>query len=124
VTLMEIARNGSTCTNDQLAGITTLTFGGTLIITNVGSSPLLAGDCFKLFDSTVYAGAVANLVLPAGYTWANRLQIDGTVMVLSSPFTSQPTVHVPQFSGTNLLLWGSNGTPYAPYKVLTTTNLI
>jgi autotransporter-associated beta strand protein len=97
--VMEIARNGSVLTRDFVTGVVTNTYGGTLIITNVGTSALQPGDSFKLFAAAVYLGAFTNIVYPAAYTWTNSLAVDGTVSVVavSGPPTLQYT-----FSGSSL----------------------
>ena len=97
--VMEVARNGAVLSNDRISGVVTNTYGGTLIVTNVGSSALQPGDSFKLFSAAVYTGAFTNIVYPAGYTWTNSLAVDGTVSVVavSGPPTLQYT-----FSGSSL----------------------
>jgi autotransporter-associated beta strand protein len=122
--LMEIARNGVVRTNDQVRGLATITYGGQIAVTNVGGSPLLAGDSFKLFSATTYAGLLTNVVLPGGgYTWTNRLLIDGTIAVLTVPTLSPPTFSNPVITGGNLILLGSNGTINGTYYLLASTNV-
>ena len=60
--LMEINRSVSP-SSDKLSVNATLTCGGTLLVTNVGTS-LQAGDSFDLFDGTM-AGSFASIQLPA-----------------------------------------------------------
>ena len=62
-----------------VTGILTNTYGGTLVVTNVGTGALQVGDTFKLFTAATYLGAFTNLVYPAGYTWTNNLAVDGTI---------------------------------------------
>ena len=76
-------------TNDLVAGISTLSFGGTLVITNVGALPLANGNAFKLFDAASYvAGSVS--IQPAspgpGLAWdASQLAVDGTLRITTLP---------------------------------------
>jgi hypothetical protein len=77
-------------TNDLVAGIKTNTYGGTLIVTNVGSSPLQVGDAFKLFAADKYVGTFTSIVYPAGYTFSNSLAVDGKITVLTVPVTTPP----------------------------------
>jgi len=85
-TLVEIARdtNGS-ITSDKISVSGALTFGGTLVVTNIGSSALAAGDVFDIFDSPTVNGAFATTNLPsldAGLVWnTSSLGKDGTLRV-------------------------------------------
>jgi fibronectin-binding autotransporter adhesin len=88
--VMEIARNAAVLTKDQVAGVSSLTYGGSLIVTNIGSSPLQVGDSFKLFAATTYASAFTNVVYPAGYTFTDNLAVNGTITVLTAPVTTPP----------------------------------
>lgn len=116
--IMEIARNGSSVTNDQVNGISTLNYGGTLVVTNIGSSALQVGDSFKLFAATTYgATAFTNIVYPAGYTFTDNLASSGTITVLTVPSTGSPVLgYTP--SGANWVFnWSGSG-----FKLQTQTN--
>jgi autotransporter-associated beta strand protein len=80
-TLMEL----NTATNDVVVGLTTLTYGGTLAVTNL-SGTLVAGDSFKLFDAAGYTGTFATIVpgFPgAGLVWdTSTLTSDGTLRIV------------------------------------------
>jgi iduronate 2-sulfatase len=83
-TLMQLYRTGAT--NDRIAGLTHVTYGGTLTVTCLAGT-LMSGDTFQLFDAGSYtnAFAVVNLpVLAAGLAWTNRLAVDGTIAVTGS----------------------------------------
>ena len=88
-TQMEIAKSGVTLTADKVAGITTVTYGGTLTVTSLGPNTLAAGDSFQLFSATTYSGSFSNFVLPtlpAGLAWrTSGLAIDGRISVGSLP---------------------------------------
>jgi RHS repeat-associated protein/uncharacterized repeat protein (TIGR01451 family) len=89
--VMEVGRNGPVLTSDLVAGVNTLTYGGTLVVTNVGGSALRAGDSFQLFAATNYAVSdFANIVYPDGYTFTNTLATDGRIWVASGPSTTPP----------------------------------
>jgi autotransporter-associated beta strand protein len=126
--LMEVARNGAVLTNDQAAGIVTCTYGGELIVTNVGASALQAGDSFQLFAAGSYGGAFTNIVYPAGYNWTNTLATDGRVTVLSviAPPPSDPPNFPPggitRLPGGTILLVGT-GAVSTPYSIWATTNI-
>ena len=70
---LRINKSGSTLTSDHVAGISTLTDGGTLNVTLVpGSDPLADGDTFPLFSAATSIGAFAMTNLPsvgAGTNW-------------------------------------------------------
>src|SRR6185437_15596668 len=85
-TLMELSRNGGVATNDLLRISAGLTFGGTLVATNIGTNAFVLGDSFKLFNAGTYAGGFTNLALPAlanGLSWnTNTLAANGTLTVV------------------------------------------
>ena len=118
---LELARNGAALTNDLVRGLTTITNGGTLFVTNIGASPLQVGDTFKLVSATTYVGTFAKSILPAGYSWNNRVAVDGTLTVLSvvNPVITGLTLSP---DGTALTLRGSNGLWGGTYTVLASTN--
>jgi autotransporter-associated beta strand protein len=69
---------------DQIVSGGTVTYGGTLTVTNVGSFPLVAGDTFKLFTAADYSGSFAAIKLPAlmdNLVWINTLANNGTLSV-------------------------------------------
>jgi len=121
--VMEISRNGAVLTNDQLQVAGTLTYGGSLIVSNLGPSALAIGDRFPLFSANSYTGTFPVLSLPslpAGLTWMNKLLVDGSIEVVSMP---QPKFASISVSGTNVILSGTNGIASANYAVLTATNV-
>jgi autotransporter-associated beta strand protein len=80
--------NLTTKTNDAIVGMTSLTYGGTLVVTNVGALAFTNGTIVKLFDAASYvAGPVS--ILPAapapGLMWdTSSLAVDGTLHVVTS----------------------------------------
>jgi autotransporter-associated beta strand protein len=102
--------------SSRIAGVTTLTMGGTLTVTNVGI-PLEGGDTFTLFSAATYANSFSVTNLPAlasGLYWTNTLSLNGTIAVVSTSAPSIPVVT--NFSASNVLILSAtlNG------KVLTT----
>jgi autotransporter-associated beta strand protein len=81
--LMEV--NLSTGVNDRVLGMTSLTYGGTLVLTNIGAQAYTNGTVIKLFDAATYvAGAVT--IQPSspgpGLMWdASQLPVNGTLHV-------------------------------------------
>ena len=121
-TAMQI--NKSLGTNSQLVCAGTLTYGGTLTVTNVGVS-LTAGDSFKLFSAANFTGNFSALNLPplrTGLAWNTNALTNGVLAVVLGAVA-------PQFSqvslaGTNLLMSGSGGAAGYFYFMLGTTNLV
>jgi autotransporter-associated beta strand protein len=82
-TQMVIDRAGA-ANSSAVQGVSTLTYAGTLTVTNTGAT-LVDGDRFVLFGAGTYLGAFTNLNLPlldAGLVWDTRaLNVDGSVVV-------------------------------------------
>ena len=115
--------NKSANTNDSVRGLGSITYGGTLALTNISGS-LTTTDAFKLFYAASYAGSF-NAVSPpfpvAGLRWnLNTLAVDGTLR-----FTNAPTVRLAggNVRGTNYLINATNGSPGIPVYLQATTNL-
>lgn len=107
--------------NDQIAGLTGVTYGGALVVNNTSGSALTAGSVFKLFNSA--APGTGNFssvtILPAGAGTFNAAA--GTLTITSTG--APPVVNAPVISGGNLILTGSGGTPGNEYTLLSTTNV-
>lgn len=79
-TLMEINRT-NTPNSDKLTA-NSIVGGGTLTVTNPGSTSFVAGDTFTLFNSAVTGFSTVNLPpLPFGKFWINRVAIDGSLVI-------------------------------------------
>jgi autotransporter-associated beta strand protein len=82
-TRMEI--NKTAATKDQIVGVNSLAYGGTLVVSNL-SGTLTTSDSFKLFTASSYAGAFASIVPApaAGLAWnASTLATDGTLRIVA-----------------------------------------
>jgi autotransporter-associated beta strand protein len=116
--------NKTSGTNDVLKVNGSLTYGGTLALTNLLGT-LANGNSFKLFTATSYSGAFTNItpVMPgSGLAWdASGLVTNGTLRVITA---RSPKVTGLTLAGTNLLVAGGNGIPNGTYYFLTTTNLL
>ena len=113
--------NRTTLTNDVLQAVGLITFGGTLMLTNL-SGTLQAGNSFKLFHAASYAGAFDNLVpaVPAsGLKWETNLLSHGILRIANAP----PVITGVTLFGSGLVMNGSNGFAGANYYVLAATNL-
>ena len=87
-TLLEISKLPTGPTNDLLSVTGTLTCGGSLTVTNIGTNALILGDSFKLFNAGAFAGAFISFTLPAlttGLAWdTSRLTNNGTLTVVAN----------------------------------------
>ena len=80
--------NKSSVTNDNIAGLNNVVYGGTLVVANLSGS-LTNGDTFQLFKATTYSGSFTSIVLPplaAGLFWRNNLLVDGSIQVSGRDF--------------------------------------
>ena len=89
-------------TSSMISGITTLTQGGTLTVTNVGDA-LQAGDAFSLFSASSVSAAFTATNLPsldAGLTW----NFNGRILKVMGNVDPTPTNIVYGVSGSILTL--------------------
>lgn len=111
-------------TSDKVVGLTAVTYGGVLVVTNLGGT-LLAGDSFQLFSASSYAGTFSGIVPPApgpGLAWdTNSLAVNGTLLIKVIP--PPRFVSVALNGSGNLVFQGTNGPPGVGYTVLSSTNL-
>ncbi len=118
--------NATSVTNDVVKMLGSMTYGGTLIVSNT-SGTLAAGQMFKLFEATSYAGSFSTVSLPTlanpNLAWTNRLATDGTIAVFSTAPTTPPVFSSVGTDGNNLIMRGSNGTANASYYLLAATNV-
>jgi autotransporter-associated beta strand protein len=100
---LRINKNGGVPSSDLITGLSTVTYGGTLVITNTtsDSTALVAGDTFTLFSATTHAGNFASIVgSPGGslgFSFAN-----GVLTVIST--AANPTNITFSVSGSTLTL--------------------
>ncbi len=91
LTLMEI--NRAIGSRDRVVAGGTISFGGTLLVTNL-SGTFLPGDSFDLFDAAMLSGAFASIQLPplpAGLVWdTTQLNASGTISVIEDPSSGGP----------------------------------
>jgi autotransporter-associated beta strand protein len=130
-TFMKVSKTANT--NDVLRTSGSISYSGTLVVSNSASSPLVGGETYKLFNAASYSG-VFSAIIPAtpgaGMTWnTSNLAVNGTISVAGtgggSPTTNANILKV-TLSGTNLLVHGTNNNvPNTSFHfvVLTSTNL-
>ncbi len=107
--------------NDQIAGLTGVTYGGALVVTNTSASPLVVGHTYTLFNSA--AAGTGNFssvtVLPSGGATFNPSTGVLTITSVGNGLAFNPV----KTSGGSLILTGTGGTAGGGYTLLTTTNL-
>jgi hypothetical protein len=121
-TVIKLDGSGS---NDMVQAGGSITYGGTLNLQNISSTPLAVGNSFKVFNAATYGGSFSgiNPTTPgAGLTWDLSHLSSGTINVIGSG-AAGPTFGSVKLTGGNLILNGKGGNPNATYYVLTTTNL-
>jgi autotransporter-associated beta strand protein len=118
-TAMQIDKSAGT--NDQVRGLSSVTYGGTLAVTGLGGS-YVAGDTFKLFDALTYLASSFNTItLPANVTWnTSQLGANGTIQVVS---VASPNITSVQSIGGNFQV-NFSGPGGSSYRVFATTNLL
>ncbi|MEJ0089302.1 MAG: autotransporter-associated beta strand repeat-containing protein [Limisphaerales bacterium] len=102
--LMEISK--SPLTNDLLQVNGTLTYGGTLTVTNLAGA-LAVGDSFKLFNAAFYAGNFTATNLPplsAGQGW-QFTPANGTLSVVQAVATNPTGIEFAIVNNTLQLSW-------------------
>jgi autotransporter-associated beta strand protein len=109
-TVMELNKTANT--SDLVAGVTTLTYGGTLVLRNL-SGALVPNDTFTLFTAGAYVGSFSSVVSQTPdqtVTWdTSKLTVDGTVKVLTA--VAVPVSITAVVSGGNLnLSWPASQT--------------
>jgi autotransporter-associated beta strand protein len=122
--LMELDRTNAPFNSDRLLSSGgTITYGGSLLVTNIGPA-LQVDDTFQLFPAGV-TGFGANITLATTdatgntYTWQNNVATLGSVKVLSvtpptPPVNPTPTNIVVSVSGGNLnLSWPASHTGWS-----------
>jgi len=115
-TLMKLSK--APIANDQLAVAGTLTYGGTLVISNV-SGTFAAGDTFTLFQAGSITGSFSSVSLPAlnaGLGWSIANLKSGLISVVPTASTNL----VWNLSGTNLII--SWPTVYIGWRLQMQTN--
>lgn len=103
---MEI--DGTAVTSDVVSALASVTYGGALVVTNVGGAPSV-GDKFTLFSAASRQGAFSSVTLPTlpgGLSWQNNLAVDGSIEVIAGGVNPNPTNITAVVSGSNLdLSW-------------------
>ena len=98
--------NASASTRNQVAGLQTLVYDGTLTVQNTGGSPA-PGQSYQLFSATSYAGNFSATNLPplgAGLAWV-WAPASGTLSVLRIVATNRTNLTAAVSDGNLSLSW-------------------
>ncbi len=119
--LMQIGKSGATPVNDSVVGVTNITYGGTLIVTNATGATIVAGDAFVLFSASgTNSGNFTNIVVQptiAGLT-SSFNPTNGT-LTFSSTAVASPTLNFTNLGGGSLQFsWTGS------YKLQSQTNTL
>jgi fibronectin-binding autotransporter adhesin len=119
-TVMEISTDGGVTAQDQVAGLSSVAYAGSLIVTNAGTNAFVTGSVYKLFNSA--APGTGNFssvtILPGGSGTFNPAT--GELTITSS---AAPVMNPPKVSNGNLIFTGTGGTPNTSYTWLTSTDV-
>ena len=88
--ILGLGKNAGVLTNVFFTSTGTLDCGGSLVVTNLGTDALAAGDSFQLLNAASYVNSFTNVTLPSltnGLYWTNRLNLDGTLAVVPAVST-------------------------------------
>jgi autotransporter-associated beta strand protein len=116
-----IASIGAASSGALVQGLSSVTYGGTLVLTNLPGA-LSLGQSFSIFGSVPSSGNFSRILPPPG-PWL-RWRFDpatGQVSVVSS--ASQPTLAGANLCGTNLVVQITSGPPSSPFYIMASTDL-
>jgi hypothetical protein len=115
--------HGGSPNSDELISLFSITNGGALVVTSIGTAPQ-PGDTYTLFHSATgsYVGTFSTITLPTlpgGLSWnTSNLYVNGTISLAAPLSFSSITV-----SGHNIVLNAVGGTPGNHLTILTSTDL-
>jgi len=122
---MKLSRGSSPNSDRLISSLSTITYGGTLILTNVGA-PLQVGDTFTLFSGAGLAAASFSSIVQPDYASfdLSQLGVNGSITLTN---TFQPAIGTVDFSSLlnngSIILNVTNGAVNGPVNILTATNL-
>jgi len=115
-----MAVNAATSGQAMVVGLSNVSYGGTLVVTDLAGVPAL-GQSYPLFSAASASGNFASITPNpgAGLRWG-FIPSSGTLWVVSS--ASRPEITALLAAGTNLVLPVTNGAPGATAYLLAATN--
>jgi autotransporter-associated beta strand protein len=119
-----IQMNASTSASDLVTGMTTLTYGGTLTVTNLAGT-FAAGQTFSLFSASSYSGSFSSVNLPSlgpSLGWdTSKLAVNGTISVAVTGTATVATPAAANYSGGTTVALSVLGADAAGQQDLTYT---
>jgi autotransporter-associated beta strand protein len=113
----------STPTNDVVQGLSSVSYGGQLVVGLVGGT-VSVGDVFTLFRANSFSGEFEQIILPTlpyGFGFdTTHLAVDGTLRVIQT--SGLPVLNGAPTSSGLLLSWST--LPSYQYQLITSTNLL
>jgi fibronectin-binding autotransporter adhesin len=121
---MELNRASSPNSDRLVSSLSSITYGGTLVVTNIGDA-LQPNDTFTLFSgSSLNAASFGTVILPNYYIWnTNLLTINGSISVTAVSPPAISTVDFSGLAGGSITINATNGAANGTVIVLTSTNL-
>ena len=119
--LVQIGKSGATPVNDSVVGVTNITYGGTLIVTNPTGATIVAGDAFVLFSASgTNSGNFTNIVVePSVAGLTNSFNPTNGTLTFSSTVVASPTLTFTNLGGGSLQFsWTGS------YKLQSQTNTL
>ena len=119
-TSMKINKTGGT--KDLITGMSQITYGGTLVVSNQAGT-LTATDSFKLYNASTYNGAfsaISPTTPGAGLVWnTSQLNVNGTLLISSGVNTNSTNITYTASGGNLNLSWPSD---HLGWRLLGQTN--
>jgi autotransporter-associated beta strand protein len=115
----------NTPNSDQIVStLSTVTYGGTLIITNIGAA-LQPGDTFTLFSGSGLSGGSFSSIVTSDYYGidTSKLAVNGTITVTNVFKPAFSAVNFSSLANGTITLNVTNGPANGTVNVLTSTNL-
>ncbi len=118
-TFVDVSLDGGVPASDEVTGLTSVSYAGTLVVSNVGTNALEAGSVFKVFNAASSSGNFTSVtVLPSGSATFNPATGEVTITGTGSLAVGSATLQ-----NGNLILTGEGGVPGTGYTWLTSTNV-
>ena len=125
---MRINNTGGTATSDLITGISTASYGGTLVVSNITSdaTPLTNGETFTLFSATTGGGNFTGIVGSPGPGLAYNFNPATGVLSVTNAVVQPPapTISKITFSGGNIIITGTNNSGPGGTWALLGTNIL
>ena len=105
--LLQIGKSGATPVNDAVIGVSNITYGGTLTVTNVTGGTIVGGDSFVLFSASgTKSGNFASIVVqPPVSGLTNTFNPATGTLTFTSTVVAPPTLNFTNSGGNLQFSW-------------------